>query len=171
MSLTKYYVEYELTGNTKLWVEEVIYIDKTTKNVAIGKVTGTTYKLTVTGDTYSEQYFMRNPDTDNSSNNYLVYSGGKIQKRTSVTAGATGGNYAVQYAYNGVLSGDTAQIDYNNLDTLQISNMLNLQPSGTTFPVVGISVGDICRISGNSKFTDGYYVLNSAGSWVALSTW
>ena len=78
----KYYLEY-LERNNKLVIENQLYLDPSTGNFGVGS-SGFTYKLTVTGDTYSEQYYMRTPDTG-TSNNILIYEGGKIKMKTAST--------------------------------------------------------------------------------------
>ena len=84
----KYYLEY-LERNNKLVIENQLYLDPSTGNFGVGS-SGFTYKLTVTGDTYSEQYYMRTPDTG-TSNNILIYEGGKIKTKTYTISDGTSG--------------------------------------------------------------------------------
>ena len=57
------------------------------------------------------------------------------------------------------------------VDVLRFNRGLNLTGS-TTFMTSPTPVeGDIIRMKGHARYTDGYYVMNSAGSWVAMTTW
>lgn len=172
MSLIKYYTEYVSTGNTELWVEDTIYINKNTNNVSIGKVTGTTYRLLVTGKTYTDTLYLGDTPTG-TGNDVLILESGQVKKKT----GASGispktTNFNVQYYYDGILSGDTQKIDYYQQQVLRINRGLNLSGDMSDFMSTPTPVeGDIVRIKNHPRYTDGYYVYNAGGSWVALITW
>ncbi len=172
MSLTKYYAEYELTGNTKLWVEDTIYVDKSSRNVSIGKVTGTTYRLTVTGSTYTDTLFL-GPTPTGTGSDVLILEGGQVKKKTG-GSGATPktANYNVQYYWGGDLSGNTSDMDYYQRQMLRVNRGINLSGDTSAFMTSPTPVeGDTIRMKGHARYADGVYIMNSAGSWVAVTTY
>lgn len=173
MSDTKYYAEYSLTGNSILQLESNIHINKNTGNVAIGTPASASFKFLVTGDTYSEQYYMRTPDTG-TANDFLIYESGKIKKKTGGGSTNPGGvNYNVQYFSGGTLTG-TSALDFQCQKRLKVTDVFQIAPMSDLPSSDGACFspeeGDIVRLKDSIRNNDGYYVFNGS-NWVAVVTW
>lgn len=114
-----------------------------------------------------------NLPTDSTGTTMLIWdsTANLVKSRTYGLAPKTE-NYNVQYYYNGELSGATDQMNYYEQKVLRVNRAFNAYPDNNTVMTTPTPVeGDIIRIKDNARYTDGYYVMNSAGSWVAIITW